>query len=97
MQVKIEKLDHYGRGITKIENKICFVEGALKDEVVEIEVIKEKKKYYLATTKKVIEKSKDRITSNCPYYARCGGCNLDHISFEKEQEFKEEKVKEIMT
>ena len=66
MQVKIEKLDHYGRGITKIENKICFVEGALKDEVVEIEVIKEKKKYYLATTKKVIEKSKDRITSNCP-------------------------------
>ena len=52
LQVKIEKLDHYGRGITKIENKICFVEGALKDEVVEIEVIKEKKKYYLATTKK---------------------------------------------
>ena len=33
MQVKIEKLDHYGRGITKIENKICFVEGALKNIV----------------------------------------------------------------
>ena len=41
MKVEIEKLDHYGRGITKINDKICFVENALPEEFVEIEIIKD--------------------------------------------------------
>ena len=45
MEVKIEKLDNFGRGITYIDETICFVENALEDEVVEIEITKEKKKY----------------------------------------------------
>lgn len=96
MQVKIEKLDHYGRGITKIENKICFVENALPQELVEIKIIKETKKYFLATTIKIIKESKDRIKPICPYYNTCGGCNIDHISFEKENEYKEIKITEIL-
>lgn len=96
MQVKIEKLDHYGRGITKIENKICFIENAIPQEVAEIEIIKETKKYFLATTKEIIKESKNRIKPICPYYDKCGGCNLDHMSFKKENEYKEIKVKEIL-
>ncbi len=96
MQVKIEKLDHYGRGITKIENKICFVENALPEEIVEIEIIKETKKYFLATPKKILKKSKNRIKPICPYEKLCGGCNLGHLSFEQENIFKEEKIKEII-
>ena len=41
LTVQIEKLDHYGRGITRINGKICFVENALPKETVEIEIIKE--------------------------------------------------------
>lgn len=96
LTVQIEKLDHYGRGITKINDKICFVENALPEEIVEIKIIKETKKYFVATTKKIIKKSKDRVISPCPYENICGGCNLAHLSFEKEQEFKQEKVKEII-
>ena len=44
MNVKIEKLDHFGRGITNINNKICFVENALPNEIVTIEIFKETKK-----------------------------------------------------
>ena len=40
LEVEIEKLDHYGRGITRVADKICFVENALPNEVVEIEIIK---------------------------------------------------------
>ena len=96
MQVIIEKLDHYGRGITKIKNKICFVENALPQEEVEVNIIKETKKYFLAEVTKILKENPNRIVSLCPYYNSCGGCNLDHLSFEKENEFKEEKVKEIM-
>ena len=38
MKVKIEKLDHFGRGITHINDKICFVKDALPEEIVDIEV-----------------------------------------------------------
>lgn len=96
MEVKIEKLDHYGRGITKINNKICFVKNALPKEIVEIKIEKETKKYFLANITKIIKRSNDRVTPPCPLYENCGGCNLEHISFEKENEFKKQKVQEIM-
>ena len=45
MEVVIKKLDHFGRGITYINDKICFVDFALPEEIVDIEITKEKKKY----------------------------------------------------
>lgn len=96
MNVKIEKLDHFGRGITNINNKICFVENALPNEIVNIEIIKETKKYFLAKTIDFIEKSPSRIIEPCSFYNECGGCNLEHLSFSKENEFKRRKVQELL-
>ena len=97
MKVKIEKLDHFGRGITHINDKICFVKDALPEEIVDIEIIDDNKKYSEAITKKVIEKSLSRIKSKCKYSNKCGGCNFCHLLFEEENKYKEEKVKEIIT
>lgn len=96
MNVKIEKLDHFGRGITNINNKICFVENALPNEIVTIEIFKETKKYYLAKTIDFIEKSPFRIIEKCPFYNECNGCNLEHLSFSKENEFKRRKIQELL-
>lgn len=96
MQVQIEKLDHYGRGITRINNKICFVENALPGELVKIKITKENKKYYLAEVVNIIKKSPHRITPPCPYIKECGGCFLQHLSYEEELKFKQEKVKEAI-
>lgn len=96
MKVKIEKLDHFGRGITNINNKICFVENALPNEIVNIEILKETKKYFLAKTTDFIESSPNRIIEPCPFYNECGGCNLEHLSFSKENEFKRRKVQELL-
>ncbi len=96
MQVKIDKLDNFGRGITYINNKICFVDNALPGEVVEIEITKEKSKYLEARVINVIESSPDRVKVDCSYYDICGGCNLRHLSYQKENEFKREKVQELI-
>ena len=96
MKVTIEKLDHFGRGITHINDKICFVENALPEETVDIEIINENKKYLEATTKKIKEKSPYRIKSKCKYSDRCGGCNFNHLLYEEENKYKKEKVKEII-
>lgn len=96
MRIEVEKLDNFGRGITYINNKICFIENALPKEIVEIDIIEETKKYYLAKVVKYIETSPLRINTDCPYSNICGGCNLNHICFNEENKFKLDKVKSIM-
>lgn len=87
--------DHQGRGIIKIDNKVTFVDGAIKGEVIEIENLIEHKKYSTAKLKKVIESSDSRRKPMCKYYGACGGCDLMHIEYEKQLEYKKEKVKNI--
>ena len=94
--LKIEKLDHNGRGITKLDNKTVFVKNALPNEIVEIKIKKEKKKYIEADVIKYISTSKDRINPKCPYYDHCGGCNIMHLSYENQLKFKQDKIENII-
>ena len=96
MQVKIDKIDNLGRGITYLNNKICFIENALPDEIVEIKIIKENKKYSEAVVVEYLEKSSLRIEEECPYSNLCGGCQLNHFCYNEENKFKVEKVKELI-
>ncbi len=96
MIVEVAKLDNFGRGITYINDKICFIENALPNEKVEIKIINETKKYLDAKVIKYIEKSPLRIEEECPYSNICGGCNLNHICFNEENKFKLDKVKDII-
>jgi len=75
MQLKIEKMDHLGRGIGYINNKVVFVPKTLINDYVEIKITKNKKKYYEASLIKIIKPSEKRINSICPYFSKCGGCN----------------------
>ena len=96
MEVKISKQDHFGRGITSIDNKICFIEKALPDESVDVEIINEKKNYLEGKINKIIVESSSRVEPICPYYDKCGGCSLLHQEYSKQLEFKKEKVKELL-
>ena len=93
--LKIDSLDHKGRGIARENNKIVFVENALPYEIVEIKVLKDKKKYKEADVFRYIKKSNKRIKPLCPYYNFCGGCNIMHIDYTEQLNFKQEKVLNI--
>ena len=95
MKFQIEKLDHEGRGIIR-NGKIIFVKNALPGEIVDINILKEKKKFIEAESKNIENESIDRCNPNCQYYSSCGGCNILHMTYESTLVFKENKVKEIM-
>ena len=92
-QVVIEKLDHFGRGIAKINEKIVFVPNTLKGDVVVIEIVKDNSSYALGKVVKYIEKQK-RL-SPCKYSNICGGCHLIDMDYSNQLEFKKEKIKEL--
>lgn len=96
MEVLIDRLDHQGRGIGKIDNKTIFVYDALPNELVDVDIIYENRKFMEGKVIKYIKNSDKRIESNCPFYKECGGCDLRHICYEDELMYKEDKVKQII-
>ena len=75
----IESLDHEARGITRLEGKTIFVEGALPGEKVEYSSIRRKPTYEVARTDRILKASPDRVAPKCPHYGVCGGCSMQHL------------------
>ena len=96
MEIKIEKLVYGGKGIGRIENKVYFVPFVLPEEIVEIKVIKDKKKFAEAIPLKIIKPNPKRIQPPCEYFSICGGCDYQHINYENQLGIKKEIFKELM-
>ena len=94
-EVTISKLDHFGRGIFFDDNKISFVPYALPEEIVNVSKVKETSKYNLYYLNEIIKKSSRRVKPLCPYFGKCGGCDLQHMSYKDTLDFKLNKIKEI--
>lgn len=97
MNYKIEKLDNEGRGICFVDGKITFVENAIEDEIISIDIVKEKKKFNEARVSEYIKKSDRRVDAICPYYEKCGGCNLMHITYDDQVKFKKKKTLDVLS
>lgn len=95
-EVTINKQDHFGKGITKINDMFVFVEGALTGDVCKIKITNVKKKFALARIIEIIVPSKERVAVSCPYYDVCGGCHIMHQSYLKQLDFKKQKVEELL-
>lgn len=92
-KVTIEDLGMNGEGIGHIDGYTLFVKDALPGDIVEAKVTKPNKKYAYARLNKIITPSKHRIEPKCPVALRCGGCQIQHLSYEAQLEFKQNKVK----
>ncbi|MDR0379954.1 MAG: 23S rRNA (uracil(1939)-C(5))-methyltransferase RlmD [Candidatus Accumulibacter sp.] len=75
----IESLDHEARGITRLDGKTIFVEGALPGECVEYSCYKRKPSYEIARIDRIVEASASRVEPKCPHFGVCGGCSLQHL------------------
>lgn len=75
----IESVDHEGRGITRLEGKAIFVDGALPGEEVEYASYRKKPNYELAHLVRVVSASPARVEPRCPHFGICGGCAMQHL------------------
>lgn len=91
--VKCEKLDNFGRGIVKINNKIMFVKNLLPGEEAYIIKTLDKKNYMEGKIIEIIKKSPDKVEGKCKN-EDCG-CDLKHLKYSKQLEYKEEKLRNI--
>jgi 23S rRNA (uracil1939-C5)-methyltransferase len=79
MTANIESLDQEGRGVTHVDGKVVFAQGALAGECVELETVRRKPSYEVARTTSVITASSSRVTPRCDSFGVCGGCSMQHL------------------
>lgn len=91
--LKIEDMGVDGAGIGKADGMTFFVKDAVIGDVLRAKVMKLKKTYGYARLMELLEASPDRVEPKCPYYRQCGGCQIQALSYEKQLEFKERKVR----
>lgn len=77
----IESLDQEGRGVTRVDGKTIFVDGALPQEKVTFQSHLIKPSYEVANTIEILKQSNQRVTPKCIHFGNCGGCKLQHLDF----------------
>lgn len=85
-------LGHEGEGVGRVNGFTLFIHGALPGEKVLVKVMKLKKTYGYAKLVRILEASPDRVAAPCLIYDRCGGCQLQHASYEAQLKFKRQQV-----
>jgi len=95
--VTFEDLTHDGAGVAKIEGFPIFVPNGLPDEKAKIKVTKVNKGYGFGRLIEIYQKSEYRVDAPCPIYKECGGCQLQHLSYEGQLVAKQKQVQEVLT
>ena len=90
--LEITDLTEEGQGVGKCDGLVFFVKGTVMGDVVEARILKVKKNYAYAKVEKLLQASPYRVTPLCPVAGKCGGCQLQHLSYEKELEWKEDRI-----
>ena len=93
----IDDLTASGAGIGAFDGLKVFVDGALPGETVSCEITEHKKRYSKAKLLKIIEASKQRQQPICPLFGSCGGCQLMHLNYEGQLEWKRKRVFDALT
>ena len=90
--LEITDLTEEGQGVGKKDGLVFFVKDSVMGDKVEARILKVKKNYAYAMVEKLLEASPYRITPFCPVAGKCGGCQLQHLSYEKELAWKEDRI-----
>ena len=95
--VTIEGYGEGGMGVARIDGRVVFVHGALRGEKCRVLILKTLKSVAFAKVLEVLEPSSERITPDCPYFPRCGGCTYRHIRYEEELRLKKQRVQDNLS
>ncbi|MCO4526982.1 RNA methyltransferase, TrmA family [Streptococcus infantarius subsp. infantarius] len=90
--LKIKRMGINGEGIGFYKKTLVFVPGALKGEDIFCQITAVKHNFAQARLLTINKKSKFRVEPKCPIYQKCGGCQIMHLRYDKQLEFKDDLI-----
>ncbi len=96
VDVRIDSLTNLGAGVGRIDGWVIFVPYSLPGELVRTRIFRNDKNHSQGDLVRVLEESKDRVKPGCPIFGECGGCQYQHLAYEKQLEWKTRQVRELL-
>lgn len=96
IEVEVEKVVYGGDGLARHGGRVLLIPGAAPGDRLRVKIITEKADYARAEIAEIVAPSPDRRPAPCPYYGRCGGCQLQHLRYEAQLRAKVAMVKESL-
>jgi 23S rRNA (uracil1939-C5)-methyltransferase len=96
LRLSVERIVYGGYGLSRFGNKVVFVRYAAPKELVDAEVLEERRDFAEAVVKRVVISSPVRRDPFCPHYGECGGCQIQHIDYGAQVSVKEEVLLETL-
>jgi 23S rRNA (uracil1939-C5)-methyltransferase len=95
--IRIESLDHEGRGVAHADGKTIFIEGALTGELVRYNSYRKKPDFEQAQAMEILEASPFRVTPRCRWFGICGGCSHQHLDESAQVASKQRVLEDCFT
>lgn len=92
INLTIRNLGINGEGVGLWHGYRVFVDGALPGEVITARVKERNRSYGKARVETILNPSMDRRVPRCPHFSQCGGCQLQHLAYDKQLEYKKNQV-----
>src|SRR5690349_7625670 len=93
----VESISFGGDGVIRHEGKVIFVPFVAPSDVVKVKITRDKKSFAKASLLEILKKSPDRVSPPCSYFGRCGGCQLQHLTYESQSYVKHRFVLDALT
>ncbi len=96
-KVTITDIGSEGNSVARVDNQVIFVPMMIPGDVVDIRVVKKKRKYLEGRVVRVHKYSDDRVKPLCSHFGICGGCKWQHLPYELQLKYKEKQVRDNLT
>lgn len=96
LEVEIVGYTSEGYGVARHEGFVIFVPFAIVSEIVKVHIIKTTKSYAVGKIIEITKPSEERRVPLCLVYGKCGGCALQHISYEGALKIKKTIVEDAL-
>lgn len=90
--IKIADIGSEGNALARVENMVVFVPMLIPGDVVDIQVVRKRKKFMEGRVVRFHEYSPDRIKPRCTHFGVCGGCKWQHLPYQLQLKFKQKQV-----
>nr|WP_240978848.1 methyltransferase domain-containing protein [Longimicrobium terrae] len=98
VQLRIDSIAAGGEGVGRLaDGRVCFVHRTAPGDLAEVQLTETRDRWTRGTLLRVIEPSPERREAVCPFYARCGGCTLEHLTYDAQLAAKGRIVGDALT
>ena len=94
--IQVIDIAEEGKGVGKSDDLVIFIDKAVPGDVVDVELIRRKKKFFEARIQKLVKPSEYRTEPFCQHFGVCGGCKWQHLTYEAQLQFKQKSVSDAL-